>query len=103
MSYDFHIEESGKSLNEWVEFAESHPLLKSDELAEAENPLSGEQIQISLPNSFRGPQGIWLVPREKGAAVTITIYSPREEDIPFMRRIAADFGGKLVGDEGEEY
>lgn len=103
MAYDLHIEKTGKSVEQWREFVVSHPSLNISDKAEAKNPKTGSVISISTPNAARSDNGLYFTPRDKNGELTITIRKPRTEDIPYLKEIAKNFGGSLIGDEGEEY
>lgn len=103
MGYDLHIEESGKTVEQWVEYVKKSKTLKLQEVAVAKNPHTGEVIQIGTPNGAIGKNGIYFVSRSGTKKLSITINSPRTEDIPYLKEITKEFGGVLVGDEGEKY
>lgn len=103
MGYDLHIKESGKTVEQWVEYVKNSKSLTLQEVATAKNPKTGEIIQMGIPNSAMSKNGIYFVPRLNSEKLSITISKPRTEDIPFLKKITEEFGGVLVGDEGEEY
>ncbi|WP_144226178.1 hypothetical protein [Shewanella algae] len=51
MAYDLHIEDSGKTIEQWAAFVESSPFLSASPSAEARNPATGEVISINTPNA----------------------------------------------------
>ncbi|HHG3344770.1 TPA: hypothetical protein ACPVYT_004556 [Vibrio parahaemolyticus] len=103
MAYDLHIEETGKSVEQWREFVVSYPSLTISDKAEAKNPKTGSIIFISTPNTARSDNGLYFTARDESGQLTITIRKPRTEDIPYLKEIAKNFGGTLIGDEGEKY
>ena len=103
MAYDLHIEESQKTLEQWIQYVEQAPGLDLIDVVSVTNPVSGELIEISTPNAARAENGAVFLPRVIDGRLTITVSSPDEATIELMKRIAADFGGRVIGDEGEEY
>lgn len=103
MGYDLHIKESEKTVEQWVEYVENSKTLTLQDVAVAKNPKTGEVIQIAIPNSAIGKNGIYFIPQFGTEKLSITISKPRTEDIPYLKKIVAEFGGVLVGDEGETY
>lgn len=103
MGYDLHIKESGKTVEQWVAYVKNSKTLTLQEVAVAKNPVTGEVIQMVTPNSAIGKNGIYFFPRLGTEKLSITISKPRTEDIPYLKTITAEFGGLLVGDEGETY
>lgn len=103
MGYDLHIKESGKSVEHWVEYVKKSKSLKIQDVAEFKNPHTGEVIQMGIPNSAIGKNGIYFVPRLGTDKLSVTIDKPRKEDIPYLKSIVEEFGGVLVGDDGEKY
>ena len=103
MAYDLHIENSGRSVEEWISYVESSAHFTLINHIEATNLTSGEKISIETPYSARSSQGLMFQPRVRNGVLTITISDPRTEDITFIKLVSAEFGGAVVGDEGEEY
>ena len=103
MAYDLHIEGSGKTLEQWLEFVEQEPALEAVEVASATNPKTAESIEVQTPNAARSESGAWFTPRVREGFLVITVPSPDETTIELMKNVAAKFGGKVIGDEGEEY
>ncbi|WP_345844709.1 hypothetical protein [Shewanella algae] len=103
MAYDLHIEDSGKTIEQWAAFVESSPFLSASPSAEARNPATGEVISINTPNAAKAENSLYFSPRNSSSGLVITISNPSESEIPFLKSITKEFGGVLVGDEGEEY
>lgn len=103
MAYDLHIENSGKTLDQWLLFAANNPAFTSSDNAEANNPATKEKIVVNTPNAFISKNGLYFMAKNAKTGLVITIRKPSESDIPFLKSIAKEFGGVLVGDEGEEY
>jgi hypothetical protein len=103
MAYDLHIENSGKTIEQWVLFVNNTQNLTLSQSAEAKNPETGEIISISTPNAAKAENGLYFIPRSSSTGLSITIGNPTESDMPFLKQITSEFGGALVGDEGETY
>ena len=103
MAYDLHIEGSGKTIEQWGALVESSPFLSASPRSEAKNPVTGEVISINTPNAAKAETGLYFYPRKSLSGLVITIKSTSESEIPFLKSITKDFGGVLVGDEGEVY
>lgn len=103
MAYDLHIEKTGKSLENWKEFVINFPALTLSEKAEVRNPTTGQIISISTPNAAKAENGLYFTPRVSNNELSITIRNPKDSDIPFLKKITDEFGGILIGDEGEQY
>ena len=103
IAYDLHIESSGKTLEQWKSYVESSPLLISSPKAEATNPRTGEVISIDTPNAAKSDNGLYFSPNKMSIGLVITISNPNDSDIPLLKKVTKEFGGTLIGDEGEEY
>jgi len=103
MAYDLHIENSGKTIEQWISFVASSSFLAASPKAEATNPATGEVISIDMPDAAKTENGLYFTSHSGSGGLTITISSPAESDLPLLKEIVKEFGGVLVGDEGEEY
>ena len=103
MAYDLHIEGSGKTIQQWLEFVRQEPSLEFVEAASPTNPETGESIEMLTTNAARSENGTWFTPRMRDGLLVITVPSPDEPAIDLMKSVAAKFGGRVIGDEGEEY
>lgn len=77
MGYNLHIEESGKTVAQWVEYVKNSPTLTLQEVTVAKNPKTGATIQMGIPNSAVGKHGIYFVPRLRAEKLSITISQSR--------------------------
>jgi hypothetical protein len=103
MAYDLHIENTNKSIEQWNEFVAASSSLSPKDKAEAVNPATGEKITIETPGAAISENGLFFSPLMSKRGFIITISNPDTDDIPFLKTVAEQFGGVLVGDEGEQY
>ena len=103
MAYDLHIENSGKSMDQWISFVKASSDLELRHFIEAKNPQTSEVIRINMENSGVSDDGLWFSPREYDGTLTITVYKPDSKHIALIKKVAEQFGGDVVGDEGESY
>jgi hypothetical protein len=103
MGYDLHIQQTGKTVHDWVRFLATEPELELVHEIVAANPVTGDVIRYEAPNSGRAGNGALFVPRDRDGEVEITVSSPDDATIALMKHVAAAFGGRVFGDEGEEY
>ena len=103
MAYNLHIEGSTFSVSDWVEYAQEAESLTPVEEVSATNPATGEEISVSLPNSAKTAKGAVIKSSERDGKLVLTTKYVDEGTVKLLQTIAADIGGTVVGDEGEEY
>ncbi|MEL6449428.1 MAG: hypothetical protein AAFQ62_15955 [Pseudomonadota bacterium] len=103
MGYDLHIEETEKTLEDWLAYVDRSNSLELVEVATAKNPVTGQTITMGTLNSARAGNGAIFRGRVSEGALSISVSSPGEQTIQLMKVVAQELGGIVVGDEGEEY
>jgi hypothetical protein len=116
LGYDIHITrahewtESAKSpisIEEWLNYVASDPEMRLDNFAEATTTAGdvirhealGIAVWIAYPrNGIDGRMGWFHHWRGE-----VRVKNPDDEILDKMRRIAAFFGARVLGDEGELY
>lgn len=103
MAYELHIECPGKTVEHWPTFVrESHDFELVD-TAIVKNPATEEALSIPLQDAAVVSTGAYFIPKKKGEGLVISVSSPSDEMLGFMKAAANVLGGKVIGDEGEEY
>jgi hypothetical protein len=102
--YNLHIERENQiSVEEWLAVCEQDKSLSVQNTAIAVNPQTGEEIEVSTPNSC-----VWTSPiLKKKYSFTysngsITLGTDKAQ-LKKAKKIAKILNAKVVGDEGEEY
>ena len=103
MAYSLHIKGISASESDWVEFVNNSPALELIQTISAINPKTKEVISMGIPNSAKTNSGAILRPMTYDGDLVISVDNPDDETIKLMKEIAVQFGGAVVGDNGETY
>lgn len=102
--YNLYIERENQiSVEEWLAVCEQDKSLSVQSTAIAVNPQTGEEIEVSTPNSC-----VWIsqILKKKYSFTysngSVTLGTDKAQ-LKKAKKIAKILNAKVVGDEGEEY
>jgi hypothetical protein len=107
MGYDLHIRRTrgrDSSLEEWEAYIERSDDLIPQPVIERSNPVSGEVMSMAAPGMAgwtTHPEGLSVIFDHRGSEIALK--QPDEPTLTRMQEIAAAFGARIQGDDGEFY
>jgi hypothetical protein len=107
MGYDLHIQrDRGReiSLEEWEAYIERSDDLILQPFIEHTNPVTGDVMSMEAPGMAgwtAHPDGRWVIFDHRGSGIAHK--QPDEPTLARMHEIAAAFGARIHGDDGEFY